>query len=275
LSLLKTLILISGYISLSCLNFSLGFHENNESYYHWRVNRTFDQIFVGTELKSLKKYLYSDDGQGLIDHIKSEGINIESSGYEGINLLNWAVGAQRYRSVEALLEAGADPDYLNDLGIGNLSISILFRDERLIRLLAKHGADMQRSPDRYTLQDAITSHGTELLPLLVELGSDPDYFEIAGNPLVSAVGTTGMESMLLLLDLGASPVSTEAEKVFFIERYKKWPFGHPGNPLSGRYISDLYGELYQRMIEFGVAEPNQAHNEWLIKQGLEPNPLAN
>jgi hypothetical protein len=267
---MRALILLVFSLSAFSCN-SLGFNENKESYYHWRVKRTYDQIFEGTEASQLKGYLYSDDAQGLIDHIKSEGINIESSGYEGINLLNWAVGAQRYRSVEALLEAGADPDYLNDLGIGNLSISILFPDERLIRLLAKHGADMQRSPDRYTLQNAITSHGTELVPLLIELGADPDYFEIAGNPLIHSISTNNFVAALLLLDLGASPLSTSNEEEFFLKDFKKWPFGHPDNPPSNSYKTDAYGELYQRMIEFGVAEPNEAHNEWLIKQGREPN----
>jgi hypothetical protein len=260
-----------GLISASCL--SLGFNEREQSYYRWRVNKTFDQIFETTEVQVLKWHMYADDGEGLINRIDSEGIDIETTGYEGVNLLNWAVGAQRYKSVEALLKAGADPDYLNNLEIGNLSLAIYLADETIIRVLAKYGANMQRAPKEYTLKAAISDHGIKLIPLLVELGADPDISDRGGNPLVSSVGTTGMRAILLLLDLGASPITTPAEEEYFRRQYVRRPFGYPDNPPSGLYTSDLYGELYQRMIEFGVAEPNEAHNEWLVSQGREPNPL--
>jgi ankyrin repeat protein len=263
------LVSLLSFFVLSC--HSLLFNEKSDSYYHWRVKLNFDEIFDGTDVKRLKCYFYSDDGQGIINEIKSSGIDIESSGYEGINMLNWAVGAKRYEVVEALLKNGADPDYLNNIGVGNLSISVLFKDERMIRLLAVNGANMQRSPDRYTLKDAITSHGTELLTLLIELGSDPDYFDAIGNPLSHAISIDDNAAALKLLDLGASPVSSKIEEEYFRRDFHKWPFGQKVNPSSFRYETDLYGVLYQRMIEFGVAEPNEAHNQWLIEQGREPN----
>jgi ankyrin repeat protein len=263
--------ILLGLISASCL--SLGFNEREQSYYRWRVNKTFDQIFETTEVQVLKWHMYADDGEGLINRIDSEGIDIETTGYEGVNLLNWAVGAQRYKSVEALLKAGADPDYLNNLEIGNLSLAIYLADETIIRVLAKYGANMQRAPKEYTLKAAISDHGIKLIPLLVELGADPDISDRGGNPLVYATGVNKIDAALLLLDLGATPISTPKEEQFFREDFQKWPFGHPDSPPSGNYRTDEYGELYQRMIGFGVAEPNEAHNQWLIEQGREPNPL--
>jgi hypothetical protein len=65
----------------------------------------------------------------------------------------------------------------------------------------------------------------------------------------------------------------EREREWFIH-FPARPFGdYLLNPHILNYESDLYGELYQRMIGFGVAEPNEAHNQWLIEQGREPNPL--
>jgi hypothetical protein len=271
---LRALILLVFSLSaLSC--HSLGFNENKESYYHWRVKRTYDQIFDGTEVKPLKGYLYSDDGQGLIASIRSEGIDLETGGYEGINLLNWAVGAQRYNCVETLLEAGADPDYLNKLEIGNLSLAVFFADEKLIRQIASKVETMDKSPKRYTLRDAISDHGTLLLPLLVELGANPDLSTTGGNPLRHSIGIADIESALLLLDLGANPITTPKEMELFTADFKRNPFGYAKDEYSFRYKTDDYGELYQRMIGFGVAEPNEAHNEWLIKQGREPNSLTN
>jgi hypothetical protein len=264
-------LLVISIIGSSCV--SVLFDEQSLSYYQRRVNKSYEEIFEGTEVKQLQWQVFTDDGEGLRKEILEKNIDFETPGYQGINLLNWAIGAKRYNSVEVLLELGADPDYFNEIRIGNLSISIRFKDEKLIRLLAASGVNMQRNPDRYVLKDAITRHGTDLLPLLIELGSDPDYFEIAGNPLVTSVGRSGLQAILLLLDLGASPVTTMKEEEYFKNQYRRRPFGYQDDPPSNSYKSDLYGELYQRMIGFGVAEPNEAHNQWLIEQGREPNPL--
>jgi hypothetical protein len=157
------------------------------------------------------------------------------------------------------------------LEIGNLSLAVFFADEKLIRQIASKVETMDKSPKRYTLRDAISDHGTLLLPLLVELGANPDLSVPGGNPLRHAISVNKIESALLLLNLGASPITTNQEKEIFSSRFEKWPFGHPDEPPSNRLKKDSYGELYQRMIGFGVAEPNEAHNEWLIKQGREPN----
>jgi hypothetical protein len=44
------ILLVFSLNALSC--HSLGFNENKESYYHWRVKRTYDQIFEETEVRS-------------------------------------------------------------------------------------------------------------------------------------------------------------------------------------------------------------------------------
>jgi hypothetical protein len=84
-------------------------------------------------------------------------------------------------------------------------------------------------------------------------------------------GVNSIDVALFLLDLGSSLVTSLEEKQAFIEDFESRPFGQKVNPSSFRYETDLYGVLYQRMIEFGVAEPNEAHNQWLIEQGGEPN----
>jgi hypothetical protein len=86
---------------------------------------------------------------------------------------------------------------------------------------------MHEEPNLAILEDAISTHGPEYIPLLIELGSDPDYFEVVGNPLVSSVGTTGMRAILLLLDLGASPITTPAEEEYFRRQYVRRTFWLP------------------------------------------------
>jgi ankyrin repeat protein len=264
-------LLVISIIGSSCV--SVLFDEQSLSYYQRRVNKSYEEIFEGTEVKQLQWQVFTDDGEGLRKEILDKKIDFETPGYQGINLLNWAIGANRNKAVRALLELGADPNHFNDVRVGNLSLAVANRNESAIRALAEFGSNMHEEPNLAILEDAISTHGPEYIPLLIELGSDPDYFEVVGNPLVSSVGTTGMRAILLLLDLGASPITTPAEEEYFRRQYVRRPFGYPDNPPSGLYTSDLYGELYQRMIEFGVAEPNEAHNEWLVSQGREPNPL--
>jgi ankyrin repeat protein len=266
------------FLSLSCATMITGFDENKQSYYMWRVNRSYGNIFRNTRLSGLDYLVYSDDGDGLKEKVRRENIDITVKGWEGISLLSWTVGARLLNVSEALLELGADPDYLNNLDISILGVAVLSRYAEMVDVLLPYMENMYYSTNQKGqreetyINEVVIYESKEILEVFLENGFDPDWGDEKGNPLMDSVrGRTTHELAIILLNAGASPITSEEEREWFVWNFKEFPFGKESNPRLINYSSNEYGEIYQRMIEFGVAEPNEAHNEWLVSQGREPN----
>jgi hypothetical protein len=276
---MKKVLAILFLVSLSCAHIATGMDESKQSYYKWRINKTYNQIFWGTDAWQLEYLVFSDKGEELKAKVRREGIDITEKGLEGISLLGWTVGAGLLNASKALLELGADPDYLNNLDISVLGVAILARNAKMVEVLLPFMENIYFSTNQkgervevYT-NEVIIYDDIETLKVFLDNGYDPDWVDRGGgNPLINAVsGPTGNDLALLLLDAGASPVTTEREKDWFMNLFQNRPFGFQDDRPRFNYSSNEYGEIYQRMIEFGVAEPNEAHNEWLVSQGREPN----
>jgi hypothetical protein len=275
----KCLVALS-LLFISCAHIATGMDESSQSYYKWRINKTYNQIFWGTDVWQLEYLVFADKGEELKEKVQREGIDITEKGYEGISLLSWAAGAGLLNATQALLELGADPDYLNNLDISILGVAILAKNSKMVEILLPYMENIYFSTNQngereevYT--DAVIIYDDiETLKVFLDNGYDPDWVDRGGNPLINSV--IGGEDInyimsLLLIDRGARPDTTSRERDWFIDHFSRRPFGYAEELSFIEYNSDLYGELYQRMIEFGVAEPNEAHNQWLIEQGREPN----
>jgi hypothetical protein len=266
---------------MSCAHIATGMDESSQSYFKWRINKTYNQIFWGTDVWQLEYLVFADKGEELKEKVQREGIDITEKGYEGISLLSWAAGAGLLNATQALLELGADPDYLNNLDISILGVAILAKNSKMVEILLPYMENIYFSTNQNGEREEVYTDAViiyediETLKVFLDSGYDPDWVDRGGgNPLINTVsGPTGYDLALLLLEAGASPISTEREKVWFVNHFQNRPFGHPDDRPRFNYRTDEYGELYQHMIEFGVAEPNEAHNQWLIEQGREPNPL--
>jgi hypothetical protein len=279
---MKKVLALLFLVSLSCAHVATGMDESKQSYYKWRINKTYNQIFWGTDVWQLEYLVFSDKGEELKAKVRREGIDITEKGLEGISLLGWTVGAGLLNASKALLELGADPDYLNDLDISVLGVAILARNAKMVEVLLPFMENIYFSTNQkgervevYT-NEVIIYDDIETLKVFLDNGYDPDWVDRGGgNPLINAV--SGAEDInhrmaLMLLDKGARPDTTPRERDWFLDFLSRRPFGY-NEPLPFiNYDTDEYGEIYQRMIEFGVAEPNEAHNEWLVSQDREPNP---
>jgi ankyrin repeat protein len=262
------------FLSLSCATMLTGFDESKQSYYMWRVNRSYGNIFRNTRLSGLDYLVYSDDGEGLKEKVRRENIDITEKGWEGISLLSWTVGARLLNVSEALLELGADPDYLNNLDISILGVAVLSRYAEMVDVLLPYMENMYYSTNQKGqreetyINEVVIYKAKDILQVFLDNGFDPDWGDEKGNPLMDSIsGGTSYEMALILLDAGASPITDQDELDWFIDHFQNRPFGYVDERPMFNYISDEYGEIYQRMIEFGVAEPNEAHNEWLVSQG--------
>jgi len=108
----------------------------------------------------------------------------------GTALLFWAVGMEKYKSAEALLKGGADPDIISIWGGGTalyLAAEFSFigtqtkKDSKYVKLLLEYGAD----------------------PNMGYVGSEYNtIYEISRTPLMASIGC-GLEKTKVLVEGGA------------------------------------------------------------------------
>ncbi|NLY75355.1 MAG: ankyrin repeat domain-containing protein [Firmicutes bacterium] len=141
----------------------------------------------------------------------------------GATLLLWAVGTERYRSAEALLKCGADPDIAstgNTTYGGDTPLLVASgfswvdrrakKDPKFVKLLLKYGADPNKPyagfniPESKSLTEPGTSPlmqsigcGIEKMKALVEAGADINYKTKSGNTAaITALNAGGPNATL-------------------------------------------------------------------------------
>ncbi|GFO04926.1 ankyrin repeat-containing domain [Plakobranchus ocellatus] len=132
------------------------------------------------------------------------------------NLLRQAVQRERVKSVQVLINRGADVNVRHTGGKVALVVA-LDRPEgselfKLVKLLVESGAHVNRSPPDMSPLVCAVSKGPEIIRYLLEKGADVNEVgdEKGNTPLMAAIKTKRLSSNVsnlvkLLLDFGADP----------------------------------------------------------------------
>ena len=121
------------------------------------------QAFSPEDNELITALLKTDKTKLLIKEI--EGLDINSSSSDGNTALSNQVATKAYNNVEFLLQAGADPnkkEVSDHIMSHPLIISAVNRDEKMIKLLIRYGADPNENlRDGYTVKDVLLQYGID------------------------------------------------------------------------------------------------------------------
>jgi ankyrin repeat protein len=119
--------------------------------------------------------------------------------------------AQKFRRIKRLIEAGADPNAINHANYGTvncLQSAVGQRDSRSVEILLEAGADVNAADSwgSTPLIKAVISEETKIILTLLKAGADVNAADNLGStPLIEAVISRDAEIILILLKAGADP----------------------------------------------------------------------
>ena len=197
---------------MSAFIFSCLYHYYSNIYQPEKMLGNDIRLFRNTPVWKLAKAVDKEDIKKINHLIKNKGVPIDFQEPRfGQSLLIWATYVEREKSVEALLELGADPN-LQDHYDGDNAIIIAsgyssYSDDwcrtHLLRLILKYGGDpnsvnfikrneKEKGGGRYGGDTPLTIASgccIEKVKLLVEAGADINYVNEygRGNPLEEAL----------------------------------------------------------------------------------------
>lgn len=178
-------------------------------------------------------------------------------GREGMTLLFWSAGHDNIKSVEALLDNGADPNQvvtkLNGDKIQLLAIAAKSKSDALFNLLLSRGANPDsKDRDEPAIFNAIYADRFDRMHQLLDAGADVNIVDsVNTSAIVLLARLRNYKYILELLARGAviSP-SAARELVFFIEKT-------PLSPEVSNYESQL--KVKQILIDKGYIFSESKH----------------
>ncbi|CAD7057371.1 ankyrin repeat domain-containing protein [Pseudorhizobium halotolerans] len=171
--------------------------------------------------------------------------------------LQEALTAENLAEVEALLAAGADPNWIDPGGKTAVHRAAFADDPRLLDVVLAHGGDPNARGLAGTtpLVDAILarSHPLEKIERLLAAGADPGLADPnGGTPLHTAARTNNGKAILILLNAGASPLAETGGKTF-----QTFYFGYQRSVLNDRALTERHEVI-----------------DWLRQNGIPLEPQA-
>jgi len=127
----------------------------------------------------------------------------------GCSALYLAVANSQTNAVQALLEAGADPNLATTNGLWTpLMVAVEDGDAELARRLLAAGADLEARQHNGSTALLVAARGTSLdtIDLLLDAGARTDVFTEDGSGVLRmAMGTTNLAAFTHFLELGVDP----------------------------------------------------------------------
>lgn len=259
------LVTLISILIMSCQN-SISTNEGE-----YQINNI--NIYKNTPVWELAKAVKSENRKKIAEITKEypQLLDYQEPKY-GATLLLWAVGMEKYKSAEALLIAGADPNIEATKGFAGTPLfeaagyswidNDAKKDAKYVRLLLQYGADPNKN----------------------FITSEVDGFESGMSPLMHSIGT-GLEKTKLLVEAGAdinhkTPSGSTAA-------YTALLAGGPNSTLEAmQYAYYLIVEKkanvtdpYYRKKTYGNEDPNEAFypvntlRNWVYDLGSEKHKL--
>jgi ankyrin repeat protein len=179
-------------------------------------------------------------------------------GKDTFTLLMWAAEKDQVESVQALLEAGADPNRATRRGAVPLLLAAVSRKDELSEVLLRAGADPNRVLDSYPPRT----------PLIAALGAPEGRLENHGFARAEALVRHGAD---VNLDLGRG----ETAAIFFSShddwRIVYWLLEHGANPEAGRggrVVCILRNSYNPDVLRWSSAKYRDKVRDWLLAHGI-------
>lgn len=261
----NVLLLLLTVLMIGCGNMNT--HENYRE-------SNIENYFQGNDV-AMAQAIFDQDTDEIKRLVKEQGydVNTRSSIERGVwtyqwTYLNYAVTKGKLKSVETLLNLGADIDKLLLIGNGhsNLNLAADHNDKAMIDLLLKHNIQMDHTIAESPLVDLMVNDNFDkkLFDLLIEHGADinhPEY--VSGTtPLITAYAINNHEAIDYLLSKGVDPLQIDT-------------FGNSFASIIQRDIDNgkrlTTAQKYkQRLInEYGIKYPVKVSFREGIKQAIK------
>lgn len=149
-----------------------------------------------------------------------------------------ALTTENLAEVEAVLAAGADPNWVDPGGKTAVHRAALADNLQILDIVLAHGGDPNARGLAGTtpLDDAILarSHSLEKVERLLSAGADPNSVDLnGGTPLHTAARTNNGRAILTLLNAGASPLAQTGGNTF-----QTFYFGYARSILNDRALAE-------------------------------------
>lgn len=187
-----------------------------------------------------------------IRDLVAEGVSVDTTGKDGVTMLQWAVFENEHRSLETLLELGADVEQLGLGGSTVLHSAAIATSPRHLETLLATGVDPDLRhgiTERTPLMGAVGLRTTEHFSMLLEAGADVTLTDRTGlTALHLAAMVNAGTHVLELLDRGADP---EAESS------------------TGATFQPFFWQTPARVMNDRALENRRLVAEWLESHGVE------
>ena len=217
------------------------------------------------------------DDRAAVVKLLAQGAEVNAQEPDGATALAWAVFRCNAGIARQLLDAGANPDLTNELGIGPLWLAIQAHSADMVELLLDNGADpnIARESGETPLMAAARSGQIDVMELLLSRSADVNAREkkFGQTALMWAAGNPAAVRLLLKHKADVE-VNTKAWDVTYtIYAPRTFTLGKTGIPwnTSGEYVSKQGG---QNALFFAIQERNLESVRLLIDAGLDVNSVA-
>jgi ankyrin repeat protein len=171
--------------------------------------KSVQDVFSEPRLATLARAACDGDDATVARAIK-DGADPNGKGFDDVTPLYWAVNCQNLHGVEALLRAGANPNYMFGGRFSAVYAASTMEESAMLKLLLKYGGDpntKDNKSNKTALEEALSLgiHGADWdnYYALLNLGADINRADAMGDTIAKAAAALGrFDKVAELLERG-------------------------------------------------------------------------